>query len=329
MTKHALLSASSAARWLACTPSARATENIPDTGSPYAAEGSLAHAIAELKLRKYFTEGIGPRTFSNRLKKLKEDPQYFHEGAPTYQDEMLRYTDEYLDYVKCAAMEYKEKPYVVIEKKVDFSHIVPQGYGTADCILLGGDTIHVIDFKYGKGVPVSAIRNAQMMLYALGALHEYNFLYEILTVRISIVQPRIDNVSTWEVRTEDLEDWGENVVKPKAQLAYEGEGEFVPGEHCKFCKLKGNCRARAEEAFSMIVKAEKPPATLTPEELADALEKADMLAAWAKDVQEYSLTSILDGGEIPGWKVNCARWLPIPPTGMELRTQWNCRWTGI
>ena len=302
MTMHALLSASSAARWLACTPSARATENIPDTGSPYAAEGSLAHAIAELKLRKYFLEGIGPRTFSNRLKKLKEDPQYFHEGAPTYQDEMLRYTDEYLDYVKSAAMEYSEKPYVAIEKKVDFSHVVPSGFGTCDCILIGGDTMHVIDFKYGKGVPVSSIRNAQLMLYALGALHEYAILYTIKTIKLSIVQPRIDNVSTWEIYAADLESWGTDVVKPKAQLAYEGEGEFVPGEHCKFCKLKGNCRARAEEAFSMIVKAEKPAATLTPEELADALEKADMLAAWAKDVQEYSLTSILDGAEIPGWK---------------------------
>lgn len=302
MTAHALLSASSAARWLACTPSARATENIPDKGSPYAAEGSLAHAIGELKLRKYFLEPMGARTFNARLNKLKKDEQYFHEGAPTYQDEMLKYTDEYLEYVKGAAMEYKEKPYVAVEKRVDFSTIVPSGFGTCDCVLLGNDTMHVIDFKYGKGVPVSAIRNAQMMLYAFGALHEYSILYPIKTIKLSIVQPRIDNISTWELYADDLLEWGENVVKPKAQAAYEGEGEFVPGEHCKFCKLKGNCRARAEEAFSMIVKAEKPPATLTPGELADALEKADMLAAWAKDVQEYSLTSILDGGEIPGWK---------------------------
>lgn len=302
MTAHALLSASSAGRWLACTPSARATENIPDKGSPYAAEGSLAHAIAELKLRKYFLEGIGPRAFTNRLKKLKEDPQFFFEGAPTYQDEMLKYTDEYFDYVKGAAMEYDEKPYVAIEKKVDFSKIVPAGFGTCDCVLIGNDTMHVIDFKYGKGVPVSAIRNAQMMLYAFGALNEYSILYPIKTIKLSIVQPRIDNISTWELYADDLLEWGETVVKPKAQLAYEGEGEFVPGEHCRFCKLKGNCRARTEEAFSMIVKAEKPPATLTPEELNDALQKADMLAAWAKDLQEYSLSAILDGQEIPGWK---------------------------
>ena len=302
MTAHALLSASSAARWLACTPSARATENIPDKGSPYAAEGSLAHAIAELKLRKYFLEGIGPRTFTNRLKKLKEDPQFFFEGAPTYQEEMLKYTDEYADYVKGAAMEYNEKPYVAIEKKVDFSQIVPSGFGTCDCVLIGNDTMHVIDFKYGKGVPVSAIRNAQMMLYAYGALNEYNILYPIKTIKLSIVQPRIDNISTWELYADDLLEWGETVVKPKAQLAYEGEGDFVPGEHCKFCKLKGNCRARTEEAFSMIVQAEKPPATLTMEELNEALQKADMLAAWAKDLQEYSLSAILDGAEIPGWK---------------------------
>ena len=302
MTAHALLSASSAARWLACTPSARATENIPDKGSPYAAEGSLAHAIAELKLRKYFLEGIGPRAFTNRLKKLKEDPQFFFEGAPTYQEEMLKYTDEYFDYVKGAAMEYDEKPYVAIEKKVDFSKIVPSGCGTCDCVLIGNDTMHVVDFKYGKGVPVSAIRNAQMMLYAFGALNKYSILYPIKTIKLSIVQPRIDNISTWELYADDLLEWGETVVKPKAQLAYEGEGEFVPGEHCRFCKLRGNCRARTEEAFAMIPTAEKPPATLTMEELNDALQKADMLAAWAKDLQEYALTAILDGAEIPGWK---------------------------
>ena len=310
MTAHALLSASSAARWLACTPSARATENIPEKISPYAMEGSLAHAIAELKLKKYLNEPMTARTLNSRINKLKKDEKYIYrgengtaeEGVPVYEDEMLRYTDEYLDFVKEAFMAFKEKPYSAIEKKVNFSSIVPDGYGTADCILIGGDTMHVIDFKYGKGVPVSAIRNAQMMLYALGALLEYGILYPIKTVKLSIVQPRIDNVSTWEVYADDLLEWGENVVKPKAQLAYEGEGDFVPGEHCKFCKLKGNCRARAEEAFSMIVKAEQPPATLTPGELADALKKADMLAAWAKDVQEYSLTSILDGGEIPGWK---------------------------
>lgn len=256
MTAHALLSASSAARWLACTPSARATENIPDKGSPYAAEGSLAHAIAELKLRKYFLEGIGPRTFTNRLKKLKEDPQFFFEGAPTYQEEMLKYTDEYADYVKGAAMEYNEKPYVAIEKKVDFSQIVPSGFGTCDCVLIGNDTMHVIDFKYGKGVPVSAIRNAQMMLYAYGALNEYNILYPIKTIKLSIVQPRIDNISTWELYADDLLEWGETVVKPKAQLAYEGEGDFVPGKHCKFCKLKGNCRARTEEAIKGITAEE-------------------------------------------------------------------------
>ena len=301
MTAHALLSASSAARWLACPPSARATESIPDEGSAYAVEGSQAHAIAELKLQKYLLEPMGTRTFNARLKKIRESKEYVFEGKPTYQEEMLRYTDEYLDYVKGAAMAYDEKPYAAVEKRVDFSHIVPDGFGTCDCILIGGDTMHVIDFKYGKGVPVSAEKNPQMMLYALGALKTYGLLYPIRKVLLAIIQPRIANISEWGCTVEELAAWGES-VNPIAQAAYNGEGEFSVGAHCKFCKIKGNCRARAEEAFKSIPMAEKPAATLTEAELADALQKADMLAAWAKDVQEYSLSAILDGTEIPGWK---------------------------
>jgi hypothetical protein len=302
MTAHALLSASSAERWLACPPSARATENIPDEGSAYTIEGSQAHAIAELKLRKYFLEGIGPRTFNTRLKKIRESKEYEYEGKPTYQEEMLRYTDEYLDYTKGAAMAFKEKPYVAVEKRVDFSDIVPGGFGTCDCVMIGGDTMHVIDFKYGKGVPVVAVKNPQMLLYAWGAYRAYRLVYPIQHVKLSIVQPRLDSISEWEWPLEELVCWAHDVVKPIAKLAFDGAGEFSVGAHCRFCKIKGNCRARTEEAFKSVPMAEKPAATLTEAELADALQKAEMLAAWAKDVQEYSLSALLSGAEIPGWK---------------------------
>lgn len=302
-TGHALLSASSAERWLACPPSARATEHLPDTGSVYTVEGSLAHAIAELKLRKYLLEPMSTRTFNARLKKLKENESYTFDGKPTYQEEMLKHTETYLDFVKEATLAYREKPYVAVEKRVDFSHIVPEGFGTCDCILIGDDTMHVIDFKYGKGVPVPAARNPQMMLYALGAINEYGFLYPVQIVKLSIVQPRLDSISTWSCSTGDLLDWGANTVKPIAKAAYDGLGAFNPGEHCRFCKLKGNCRARTEEAFKMVpMAAEKSTAELTPEELAKALENAQFLQDWAKDIQDYALKSLLKGAEIPGWK---------------------------
>lgn len=302
MTAHAFLSASSAARWIACPPSARATEGLPDEGSVYTVEGSQAHAIAELKLRKYLIEPMSTRTFNARLKKIRESKEYVFEDVPTYQEEMLRHTETYLDFVKEAALAFPGVPYAAVEKRVDFSHVVPDGFGTCDCILIGGDTMHVIDFKYGKGVPVSAEKNPQMMLYALGALKAYGFLYPVARVRLSIVQPRLDSASTWDCTAAELTAWGETVAKPAAELAFAGEGAFSVGAHCRFCKLKGNCRARAEEAFKSVPLAEKPAAALTPEELAEALEKADMLAAWAKDLQEYSLSAILDGTEIPGWK---------------------------
>ena len=301
MITHALLSASSAERWLNCPPSARATEGLPDEGSAYTVEGSQAHAIAELKLRKYFLEPMSTRTFNSRLKKIREGKEFIFDGQPTYQEEMLHYTDEYLDYVKGAALAFPEAPHAVVEKRVDFSDIVPEGYGTCDCILIGGDTMHVIDFKYGKGVPVSAKMNPQLMLYAVGALNAYNFLYGTQYIKLSIVQPRLGNISEWSCSELDLRVWASG-VKDVAKQAFDGAGEFTPGAHCRFCKLKGNCRARTEEAFAAIPMAEKPPAELSPGELAEALKKASFLAEWSKDLQEYALKSVLDGGEIPGWK---------------------------
>ncbi len=290
---HALLSASAAHKWLHCTPSARLEETLPERESTYADEGRLAHSIAELKLRKAFTEPMGPKTFANRLKKLQENP--------LYQDEMLHHTDAYLDYVSQVVHSYGSVPYVAIEKRLDYSAYAPGGFGTGDCIIIGGATLHVIDLKYGKGVPVSAVGNPQMLLYALGALSAYSLLYGITMVKLVIMQPRLDTVSEYELSVDELLAWGES-IKPLAQQAFEGKGEFVPGEHCRFCRAKALCRARSEahtalEDFKMM----RSP-LISNEEVGQILQRAQTLAAWVKDLEDYALSECLSGSEIPGWK---------------------------
>ncbi|TZE81984.1 DUF2800 domain-containing protein [Calorimonas adulescens] len=293
VAEHALLSASGAHKWLVCTPSARLEETFPETTSEYAEEGRLAHQIAELKLRKHFIEPMKAKTFNNKLKELKENP--------LFQEEMLNHVDEYFNYVYKIALNYPSTPYVTIEKKLDYSAYVPEGFGTGDCIIIGGDTLHIIDFKYGKGVPVSAEDNPQMKLYALGALSAYSILYSIKKVKMSIVQPRLDSISEWEISAADLLAWGES-IKPIAQKAFNGEGDYVPGEHCRFCRAKALCRARAEfnmslESYNMM----KPP-IISNQEVGEILIKAQDLVKWVKDLEEYALSECLAGNDIPGWK---------------------------
>ena len=230
---HAVLSASGADKWLNCPPSARLEESYPDTSSPYAKEGTLAHEIAEFKARNYFIETLPKRTFTSKLNKFKKDE--------LYQNEMDEYTESYLEYIKEVAMKYPSKPYIALEKKIDFSKYVPDGYGTCDCILIHGNDMHIIDFRYGKGVQVSAENNSQLMLYALGALEAYSMLYQIETVHLSIFQPRIDNISCFEISAANLLSWAVGEVEPKAKLAYDGIGDFKAGEHCRFCKAHNKC----------------------------------------------------------------------------------------
>lgn len=293
MSAHALLSASGAHKWLHCPPSARLEETLPERESTYANEGRLAHEIAELKLRKAFIEPMGLRSFNSRLKKLQENP--------LYQEEMLHHTDSYLDYVSSVTHGYPTPPYIAIEKRLDFSGYVPEGFGTGDCIVIHGDTLHVIDFKYGKGVPVSAEENPQMMLYAIGAYEAYAILYPISKVKLAIVQPRIGEPSEWEMPVTDLLAWGDS-IKPIAQKAFAGEGEFNSGEHCRFCRAKARCRARSD--FNLALEAQYPmkPPIISNEELGQILVKAQNLAKWAKDLEEYALGECLKGNEIPGWK---------------------------
>lgn len=291
--EHALLSASSAHKWLHCTPSARLEEQFPEVTTEYAEEGRLAHAIAELKLRKAFIEPIGPKTYNNRLNKFKNDP--------LFQEEMLKHTETYLDYVSKIVHGFNAPPYIAIEKRIDYSTYAPEGFGTGDCIIIGGNILQIVDFKYGKGVPVSAEDNPQMKLYALGAYATYSFLYPIDTVRMSIVQPRLDNISESSLPISELLNWGKN-IKPLAQIAFAGGGVFTPGDWCRFCRAKALCRARSEFNTSLEEFHQMKPPLISNEEVGQILEKAKNLAAWVKDLEDYALSECLKGNEIPGWK---------------------------
>jgi len=305
--KRAPLGASSAHIWLHCTPSARLGEKFPDSASKDAAEGTLAHKIAELKLRKAFIEPMGARTFNTRMNKLKKDP--------LYQEEMQGHTDTYIEYITECAMKYERAPTVAAETRLDYSAWVPEGFGTGDAVIVGDDTLQIVDFKYGKGVPVSVKDNAQLRLYALGALGLYSIIYPISRVKMAIVQPRLDSITEDEITVKELLDWAENVVKPAALLAWEGKGEFHPcedadGGWCRFCRAKSQCSARAYNSQRLINDFGAPPDKeqpvdfhlLTNDEIGNALRRAEPFIKWVKDVKEYALAAILRGETVPGWK---------------------------
>jgi len=304
--KHALLGASSAHIWLNCTPSPRAAEHVPDAGSEYAAEGTLAHAIGELKLRKHFTEPMGERTYKSHLNKLKKDP--------LFNKEMLNITDGYLDFVKELSYNFPEKPHVAVEQQVNFGDYVPEGFGTCDCIIVGSGVLHVVDLKYGKGVPVYADHNPQIMLYAVGAFLRYSLIFPIQTVRMTIYQPRLENVSTFEMPVSDLLAWAES-IKPTAQAAFMGIGEMKPGDWCQFCRIRETCRVRAEKAMSAIRHANTvganvaAPAELSIEEVGALLTECNAanVVKWVKQLEAYALTKTLDGEAVPGWKAVSGR----------------------
>lgn len=295
---HALLSASGAHRWLSCPGSALLEQNFPERTSEAALEGTLAHELAEAKLRNYFyTPDFGKRKLSGTIKKLQQDP--------LWQDEMQRYTDDYLEYVKGVALAEKSAPYVAIEKRLDLGTYVPEGFGTADCILIRNKTIHVIDFKYGKSPDgrVSAEHNPQMMLYALGAYDSYRMLYPVDQVKMSIVQPRLpDGVSEWACSLKELMDFG-GYVQERAALALSGIGEYTPSPGaCKYCRAKAQCRARAESNVSLAFAAGKLPPLITVQEAGQYLEQGADVAKWLKDLEEWALRACLKGEEVPGWK---------------------------
>lgn len=288
--KHALLSASSSHRWLNCPPSARLCEGYEDKGSEYAQEGTDAHSLCEHKLKL----ALGMDT---------TDPT---ENLSFYNEEMEQCACDYAGYVMELVEEAKKickDPVVLIEQRLDFSRFVAEGFGTGDCVIIADGTLYIVDYKHGKGVEVSAVENPQMMLYALGALELFDGIYDIDTVRMTIFQPRRENVSVCVMAKDDLLQWAYNDLMAKAKLAYEGGGEFACGDWCRFCKAKAACRKRAEYNLELAKYDFAMPDTLEDAEIAAILEKADELAAWAADVKEFALQQALGGVKYAGFKV--------------------------
>ena len=290
MAKHATLSASSSHRWLNCPPSVRICENYADVTTDYALEGTDAHALCEYQLKQSL--GI-----------LAEDPI---ENLTWYNAEMEGCAAGYAAYVMELLEDAKQActdPVVLIEQRVDFSRWVKDGFGTADCILIADGVLNIVDYKHGKGVRVSAEKNPQMMLYALGSLEIFDSIYDIESVRMTIFQPRLSNISVSEMSKTALLEWADTELTQKAQLAYEGKGEFHSGEWCRFCKAKAECRERAEANLELAKYEFAKPSLLEDEEIADILGKVDALTAWADDVKEYALQQAVGGKKWTGWKL--------------------------
>lgn len=293
--KHALLGASSAARWIACPPSARATEHLPEETSEYAAEGTRAHELCEKALRYKLAKWEAGIPFD-----LLSD--WAQQSMPT---EMFNAVCRYTSFIHELWVGFPCRPGVFIEQEVDVSQWVPGGFGTCDCLLIGDGILHIIDFKYGQGVPVNPEHNPQLMYYALGAYALFDGIDEVDTVRLSIVQPRMqEEPQTWELPLADLLTWAREVLQPAAELAWKGEGVYHPGGHCRFCKAYPSCRAWQKQYGPLAGFEPYPePATLSDEELGEWLQKLEGLAAYAKDLEEYAQQALLDGRSLPGWKL--------------------------
>lgn len=289
MSDHAVLSASGAYRWLNCLPSARLELEFVNNESSAAAEGTAAHALCEHKLKK-------------ALHMRSKRPVSVYNS-----DEMEEHSDSYVEFVMEQLELAKQSctdPLILIEQRLDFSCYVPQGFGTGDCIIIADKKLHIIDFKYGMGVLVDAVDNPQMKLYALGALEIYDSLYDIEEVSMTIFQPRRENVSTWTIRVEDLKAWAEKELKPKAKKAYDGEGEYLPGEWCTFCRAAVKCRARAEEKLKLAQSEFKLPPLLTDSEIEEVLSKLSDLTKWANEIIAYATDAAVNHGkEWHGFKV--------------------------
>ena len=287
---HAILSASSSDRWLHCPPSARLCETYEDKGSDYAAEGTDAHELCEYKLKRAL--GMDASDPTENLTWYNEEMEDCANGYAAYILEMVE-----------AAKESCADPKVLIEQRVDFSRWVEQGFGTADCIIIADGTLRICDYKHGLGVLVDAIDNPQMKCYALGALELFDDIYDIDNVSMTIYQPRRQNISTFEISKDELHKWANEVLKPTADLAFAGDGNFLCGEWCGFCKAKHECRARAEANLTLAQYDFKLPPLLEDSEIEYILSRADELVAWASDIKEYALRQAISGKEWAGWKL--------------------------
>lgn len=289
MGAHAILSASSSHRWLKCLPSARWEQQFPDKTSAYAEEGTRAHALAE-KTLKEFREGGSPEVVS--------DDAEMKEAIQSYVDTVVeKYTE---------ARQASPDARLLIEQHLDFSKWVPQGFGTGDCLIISDKILEVCDLKYGKGVEVSAQGNSQMRLYALGAIEAQEMFWGFDKVRMTIIQPRIGNISSEEMSVEDLKAWGA-IAHQRALLAFEGKGQLTAGDHCRFCRCRTVCRAYAEYMEAPLKEAFKPPTELQPDEIADIVLKAKKIKNWLEDIETYALVQAMDGKKLPGLKLVAGR----------------------
>lgn len=296
--RHAFLSASGAHRWLSCTPSAKLESTLQQKTSSYAEEGTVAHELAEA-CALFYTNQIKEPEFNERLYEIKE--------SPYYSEEMLEYCEEYGKFVRDklgALVEKADEADALIEARINFSDWVPNGFGTADCLILAEGYMEVVDFKYGKGKRVDAYGNPQMRLYTLGAYQTYGLVYDVGNVTMTIYQPRISNgITSDEIKLIELLDWAETFVKPRALLAMEGKGEFAPSEEaCRFCRAKATCRARAEKNLAQFDDA-PDRFLLTAEEAGAILEKAGDIKAWLADLEAYVEGELCEGNAVPGWKL--------------------------
>ncbi|MGE9881646.1 DUF2800 domain-containing protein [Blautia obeum] len=295
MPKHAYLSASASHRWLACPPSAKLCASIPDQASEYAQQGTDCHELCAYLVEKALGRDV-------------PDPT---ESLTYYDAEMQNCAEEYRNYVLEqieAAKEFCKDPQVMIEQRLDFSRWVENGFGTGDCVIVADEVLQIIDYKHGLGVLVSAGDdehggNSQMMCYALGALEVFGDIYDINHIKMTIFQPRRENISTYTISRDDLLKWADEILAPTAQLAYIGEGKFKAGDHCQFCKVKATCRKRAEYNLELAKYDFEMPATLDNTEIAAILEKVDEMISWGNGIKEYALKQAQSGVHFEGWKV--------------------------
>ena len=294
---HALLSASGASRWLNCTPSSRLEEGFSNESSSFAEEGTLAHEFAELNLKADLglITGVEHAKLTNPFIKNTFNSQ-----------DMQDFVQIHIDYVLEQFAEAKRKTpdaILLIEQKVDITHLIEEGFGTCDVIIIADGVLEVIDLKYGLGVRVSAEDNSQLKLYGSGALEAYDLLYDIHTVKLTITQPRMDSISSWEISADDLHQWGEEVVKPKAQIAYAGEGEQVTGEWCRFCKASPRCKAQADKALELAKLEFAEPMLLTDAQLVEIYGQSPQVSKWLASVTDYLFKEALAGKKWEGYKL--------------------------
>lgn len=301
MSAHAVLSASGSSRWLMCTPSARLEEGFPDTAGMAAQEGSLAHNIGDLLVRNKAGR-ISDKALADCLVNLQKDPLYF--------PEMLELVEGYAQYVidEWTAAKVRTSDAILdVEVKLDLTDYIPEGFGTGDAVIVADGVMRIIDLKFGKGVPVNCKENKQMMLYALGALSAYDVLYDIKRVEMTVYQPRLENISTWGIDVPQLKYWGTEWLKPRAEMAFNGEGEFLPGDHCRFCKAKNRCRALADYNLELAKYNFASVETLTDDEIVDILSRTSSFVNWINGINDYAYSEALNGKQWPGYKLVAGR----------------------